>query len=222
MLVFCPTLLQGARHPDIVNGQHPEVTPRREQVVIMEEDDLRSDPDPVYTISNDIRLQQTRLHGEETQSYSRVGRHDVSQRRMVTVHDVINSRTMEGHESLGQRRVSNSSSASSDSSSSEASQARVHPYQNIPEPDQQPIRGQYSGHVIYPDQSEGGGSLSSVHDYDYPQVEKHQRLPLRGPQRQNEYYPEPRPFNYIQQSELMFARSGGQRARVGSHLVSFV
>ena len=90
------------------------------------------------------------------------------------------------------RRVSNSSSASSDSSSSEASHDRVHPYQNIPEPDQQPIRGQYSGHVTYPDQSEGGGSLSSVHEYDYPQVEKHQRLPLRGPQRQNEYYPEVR------------------------------
>ena len=72
-MVFVPTLVQGARHPDIVNGQQPEVTPRREQVVIMEEDNIRSDPDPVYTISNDIRLQQTRLHGEETQSYSRWG-----------------------------------------------------------------------------------------------------------------------------------------------------
>ena len=113
--VFVPTLLQGARHPDMgatVSGQQ-QVSPWREQVVIMEEDDqeeddTRSGPDldPVYTISNDLRLQQTRIHGGESQSYSKymLESHDVSQRRMVTVHDVIN-RTMEGHESLGQRCV---------------------------------------------------------------------------------------------------------------------
>ena len=89
--------------------------------------------------------------------------------------------------SLFCRRVSNSS-ASSDSSSG-TGQARLHPYQSIPEPGQ-PIRGQYSGHVTNLDQLEGRGSLSSAHEYDYPQVEKPQRLPLRGPQSQNEYYPE--------------------------------
>ena len=38
-----------------------------------------------------------------TDHYNRVGRHDVSQRRMVTVHDVINNRNLEGKDSLGQR-----------------------------------------------------------------------------------------------------------------------
>lgn len=50
---------------------------RREQVVIMEEDDQDLDqdvrnvpqPDPVYTISNDLRLQQTRVHQMESQAH---------------------------------------------------------------------------------------------------------------------------------------------------------
>ena len=70
--------LQAARTP----GFTPSDAPRREQVVII--DDVvegEREPDPVYTISNDLRLQQVY---RDNQAYSR-GRTE----RMQTEHHVI-------------------------------------------------------------------------------------------------------------------------------------